>query len=80
MSIDISQIIRNQKLGKGPSVEEVAILVAEVERLRGALEWYADNQYGNVQFDPPIPDIPILYDQGERARQTLEGVNMDAES
>ena len=52
-------------------------LSSEVERLHEALGWYTGNQYGNVQFDPPIPDIPILHDRGEHARQALEGVNRE---
>lgn len=42
--------------------------------LMEALEWYAGEQYGSVQFFPPIPDIPILHDCGEKARSTLEEI------
>ena len=54
---------------------DIASLIEEVKRLREALGWYAGNQYGNVQFDPPIPDIPILHDRGEHARHALEGIH-----
>lgn len=55
------------------------VLTAERDRLRAALEWYADpemykdqdNSCGNPECCTPYPHIPAVEDEGERARTAL---------
>lgn len=66
-----------------PTHALVAAVVAEVERLREALCWYADprNHFPVERRSPGDPDPalvvieepPIMSDGGERARYALEG-------
>ena len=52
----------------------------EYDRLREAVEWYADEkQYRTITVSPDLPDSPIhqtpgvVVDGGERAREALKG-------
>lgn len=59
--------------------QEIEALRQERNKLIEGLRWYAGDQYGSVRFWPPIPDIPILHDCGQRAREILKeiGVTVD---
>jgi len=52
---------------------------AERDKLIEVLRWYAGDQYGYVRFWPPIPDIPILHDCGQRARDILKECGVTVE-
>lgn len=69
--------------GDEPTHERVAAVVAEVERLRAALRWYADHRnhfpvlHHRRAGDPdPVAvfaeEPPIMSDGGRRAREALE--------
>lgn len=56
------------------SITDVPILVAEVERLREALKFYAEEtKYERVELCDGDKEIYIERDGGEIARQALEG-------
>lgn len=52
--------------------EDVPVLVAEVERLREALKFYADGQKYTLAYDSNlVGTVEIFKDNGKKARQAL---------
>jgi chromosome segregation ATPase len=62
----------------GEMNREIETLQQRLKQAEEALEWYAnDEQYGRIRIIPPIPDIPILHDCGEIAKNTLSLIKGD---
>lgn len=56
------------------AVKEIAELRAELEIAREALEWYADSSNYKLRYIPKrAMEMPIVDDEGQRARAALSG-------
>jgi len=74
---EIEQIRARHEAGERASaVEDREWLLAEVERLRGALTFYADSRAyktTTVHMCGHFVDHPVVIDNGKQARDALEG-------
>lgn len=57
----------------GKAHDDRAVLLAEVERLRGAVRWYGNRACGLSEADNKYPFSDLFEDAGKRAREALKG-------